>query len=468
MSYSPDTKEIASVDSHTHQSNNSVSGWHQYREALIKAGIKQSVQPWYARHIKRFSNAIDGNPSDITHTLLEKHFHSIPVSWFTHDWQQAQYIDAVRILMLETLSLHWASDFPWEDSVSSIKTLRPEHATLSREVINDIPVEVSLPTELNAEHRTSLQSLSQSLRESNYAIRTEQTYCHWVMRFLLTVNDKSTSEIGDLEVKQFLSGLVLRRTVSKSTQNVALNSLVYYFKHVIAKPLGEFGHVRSARPPKLPEVLTQDQVNRLLGLLSGTNLLMAEVMYGAGLRLIECARLRVKDIDFDHQIIQIIGGKGDKHRRVPLPGHCLTKLRDQINKVAEIHQQDLEAGFGSVFLPNALSRKYPSAARELLWQYAFPSSRLAVDPRSGITRRHHVHESGPQRAMRRAALNTGINKQITPRTLRHCFATHLLEAGYDIRTVQELLGHSDVSTTMIYTHVMNRPGVLPVVSPLDR
>lgn len=247
-----------------------------------------------------------------------------------------------------------------------------------------------------------------------------------------------------------------------------MNALVYFFKHVVKRPLGEFAHIRSSRPPKLPVVLTIDQLGALLGAMSGTYLLMAKIMYGSGLRLIECTRLRVKDIDFDYRIIQVVDGKGGKHRRVPLPEQCIDALRQQIDNVAALHSQDLAIGFGSVFMPDALARKYPSAARELLWQYLFPSSRLAVEPRSGITRRHHIHESGLQKAIKRAALMTGINKPISSHTLRHCFATHLLEAGYDIRTVQELLGHSDVSTTMIYTHVMNRPGMVPVASPLDK
>ena len=433
----------------------------------MQSGIKHNVQPWYARNAQQFLREIDGEPASLTHQQVEQHIESIPGSRFKTDWQQAQYIDSVKILLIKTLHLRWAQELPWDDWISATKTLRPDHATLAREVINDTPVALSFSTELNAEHLASLQSLIRSLRENNYAIRTETTYSHWVMRFLLSVHNKSTASLGDTDVKAFLSELVLHRTVSKSTQNVALNSLVYYFKHVIARPLGEFSHVRSERSPKLPVVLTQEQVTTILGLLSGRHLLMAEIMYGAGLRLIECVRLRVKDIDFDYQTIQVVDGKRGKHRRVPLPKRCLTKLREQICHVKEIHRSDLEAGFGTAFMPNALARKYPSASREPLWQYAFPSGRLAVDPRSGVTRRHHVHESGPQRAIRRVALESGINKPISPHTLRHCFATHLLEAGYDIRTVQELLGHSDVSTTMIYTHVMNRPGMVPVMSPLD-
>ena len=458
----------ASQASRTHSGNKGKSGWHAYRESLIAAGIKLKSQSWYARHAERFIRRIGCAPSKLTRDQVEQHFQWIPHGYFNQDWQHAQYIEAVRILLAETLQLHWTQDFPWGDYSSATKTLTTDHPTLVREVIDDQPVELAIPSELNAEHKASLQSLSRSLRENNYATRTETTYFHWVLRFLLSVNDKSVSELGDGDAKVFLSSLVLRRTVSKSTQNVALNALVYYFKQVVDRPLGEFSYVRSTRPPKLPVVLSQSQVTTILGMLSGTHLLMAEIMYGAGLRLIECCRLRVKDIDFEYELIHVFDGKGGKHRRVPLPGRCISKLHAQILRVKEVHTRDLELGFGSVFLPNALARKHPSAAKELLWQYTFPSSRLAVDPRSGVTRRHHVHESGPQKSIRQAAVKSGINKPISPHTLRHCFATHLLEAGYDIRTVQELLGHSDVSTTMIYTHVMNRPGVVPVVSPLDK
>ena len=195
--------------------------------------------------------------------------------------------------------------------------------------------------------------------------------------------------------------------------------------------------------------------------------MMASIMYGAGLRLLECIRLRIKDIDFHYQIISVHDGKGGKNRRVPLPQKCATPLKSQIEKSSTLHDADIDLGFGEVFLPDALARKYPTAAKEKAWQYIFPSSRLSVDPRTGITRRHHQHESSLQRSIKRAATLAEITKQVNSHCLRHSFATHLLEANYDIRTVQELLGHSDVSTTMIYTHVMNRPGMAPVVSPLD-
>lgn len=268
-------------------------------------------------------------------------------------------------------------------------------------------------------------------------------------------------------MEAFLTKLTLHRNVSKSTQNLSLTALCFYFKEVLERPLENLNHVRSQRPPKLPTVLTQSEINNLLSQLTGTHKLMASLMYGTGLRLLECIRLRIKDIDFHYHIISVHDGKGGKSRRVPLPQRCVTSLMTQIEQASLIHDGDTELGFGEAFLPDALARKYPTAAKEKAWQYIFPSSRLSVDPRTGITRRHHQHESSLQRSIKRAATQAKIPKQVNSHCLRHSFATHLLEANYDIRTVQELLGHSDVSTTMIYTHVMNRPGMAPVVSPLD-
>jgi integron integrase len=255
--------------------------------------------------------------------------------------------------------------------------------------------------------------------------------------------------------------------VAASTQNQALNALVFFFREVLRRDQFELGElIYSKRPKRLPVVLTRDEARALLAELDGNSWLVASLLYGCGLRLTECIQLRVQDLDFGYKLIMVRDGKGGKDRRVPMPERCIEPLQKQLEVAMQQHQADLALGFGEVFLPHALARKYPSAAREWRWQYLFPASRLSVDPRTGQTRRHHLHETGVQRMIKLATQRAGITKKVTVHTLRHSFATHLLEAGYDIRTVQELLGHKDVSTTMIYTHVLNTPGVA-VRSPMD-
>jgi integron integrase len=258
------------------------------------------------------------------------------------------------------------------------------------------------------------------------------------------------------------------RDVSASTQKQALNALVFLYHQVLKLPLGELAEfARSKRPKHLPTVLSGQEVGRLLGVLDGTVGLMAGLLYGSGMRLLECLRLRVQDIDFDLGQIMVRDGKGQKDRVTILPETSRAPLREHLERVGKLHEETLAKGFGEVYMPPALGRKYPNAGQELRWQYVFPSKHLAVDPRSGVVRRHHFSDRGLQKAVSEAARKVGLTKRVTPHTLRHSFATHLLEGGYDIRTVQELLGHSDVSTTMIYTHVLNKPGI-GVRSPLDR
>jgi integron integrase len=261
---------------------------------------------------------------------------------------------------------------------------------------------------------------------------------------------------------------VVNRRVSASTQNQALNALVFFYKHVLKNEtieLGAFAH--SKKPRRLPVVLTRDEVQRLFSMLNSPMArLMAGLLYGCGLRLMECVRLRILDVDFGYQRILIRNAKGGKDRIVPLPNRLNELLREQIKSVEQQHRQDLACGLGGVYLPDALSRKYPKAEKELMWQYLFPASRVSADPRSGTLRRHHIHENNLQKHMKHAATAAALNKRVNCHALRHSFATHLLESGYDIRTVQELLGHADVSTTMIYTHVLNKPGIT-VTSPFD-
>ncbi|HSP14932.1 MAG TPA: integron integrase [Thermoanaerobaculia bacterium] len=306
------------------------------------------------------------------------------------------------------------------------------------------------------------------LRARHDSLRTEEAYGGWARRFILFHGKRHPETMGTAEVNAFLTHLAVDRNTSASTQNQALAALLFLYDTVLGSPLPDLGEVvRSSRPVRLPVVLSRAEVGRVLTRLDGLPWIVATMLYGTGMRLLECLRLRVKDIDFDRAVVTVREGKGDRDRRTMLPQVVGAPLRDHLDEVRALHAGDLAAGFGSVWLPHALERKYPAAAAEWAWQYVFPAMRRSIDPRSGIERRHHLDEQVVQRAVRSAARGAGIDKPVTPHTFRHCFATHLLERGYDIRTVQELLGHRDVSTTMIYTHVLNRAGGRGVVSPAD-
>lgn len=312
-----------------------------------------------------------------------------------------------------------------------------------------------------------LDRVRDTLRRKHYSFRTEQTYVDWIRRFILFHGKRHPSEMNEIEVGEFLTSLARDGKVAASTQNQALSALLFLYKEVLQQEIGWLeGVERAKRPARLPVVLTREEVAKVLQHLHGTHRLMAELLYGSGLRLMECVRLRVKDVDFAYAHIVVRDGKGGKDRITMLPIHTAQRLERHLQKIKAQHEEDLEAGLGSVYLPNALERKYPSAQREWAWQYVFPSSRISTDPRSGQRRRHHIEESSLQLAIKKAVRAAGLAKPATCHTLRHSFATHLLENGSDIRTVQELLGHKDVSTTMIYTHVLNRPGI-GVKSPLD-
>jgi len=313
-----------------------------------------------------------------------------------------------------------------------------------------------------------LDSVRRAIRVRHYSVRTERSYLHWIRRYILFHKKRHPVDMGDTEVAGFLSWLASERKVSASTQNQALNALNFLYAKVLDRPIGELhGVVRARRPKRLPVVLAREEVDRLLQQLTGRHWLIASLMYGSGLRLMEALRLRVKDVDLSMRSITVREGKGGKDRVTILPNALSAHLEAQIGTVRSLHQRDLEAGFGTVSLPGALARKYPGAEYEFGWQFLFPSDRRSRDPESGVVRRHHLYHTSMQRAVKQAVRKAGIIKPASSHTLRHSFATHLLEGGYDIRTVQELLGHSDVKTTMIYTHVLNRGG-RGVRSPLDR
>jgi integron integrase len=312
-----------------------------------------------------------------------------------------------------------------------------------------------------------LDQVREKLRLKHYSIRTEQAYADWVKRFVLFHGKRHPERMGEVEIEAFLTHLAVERNVAASTQNQALSALLFLYKEVLGRELGWLDNLtRAKRPARVPVVLTSTEVRSLLARLTGRHWLMASLLYGAGMRLMECVRLRVKDIDFEYTQITVRDGKGEKDRVTMLPSSAVALLKTHLEQVKAIHEQDLREGFGEVYLPFALARKYPNAGKEWGWQYVFPATKRSGDPRSGKERRHHIEEQSLQRAVKKAIRDAGIHKPASCHTLRHSFATHLLQSGYDIRTVQELLGHKDVSTTMIYTHVLNKGGK-GVRSPLD-
>lgn len=307
------------------------------------------------------------------------------------------------------------------------------------------------------------------LRVKHYSRRTEMAYVGWIRRYIMFHGKRHPAGMGKAEAEAFLTSLALDRNVAAATQNQALSALLFLYREVLEEDLPWLGDVtRAKKPARLPTVLTREEAAGLLAQISDREMhLVVRLLYGSGMRLLECLRLRVKDVDLSRHEILVREGKGGKDRVTMVAEQLVAPLRAQLAHARRVHDDDLSRGGGEVWLPNALAVKYPNAARSFGWQYVFPAAGLSVDPRSGTERRHHLDEKRVQRAVKGAATAAGIVKPVSPHTLRHSFATHLLEGGYDIRTVQELLGHSDVSTTMIYTHVLNRGG-RGVVSPLDR
>jgi len=312
-----------------------------------------------------------------------------------------------------------------------------------------------------------LDRLCEALRSRHYSRRTEQTYGHWVKRFIYFHNIRNPAEMAEPEINAFLTHLAVKEKVSASTQNQALSALLFLYRHVLNREIGDLGQVIRARKPRhLPAVMTREEVKAVLSILQGDKWLMASLMYGCGLRLMECLRLRIQDGDFARNEITIREGKGAKDRITMLPQSIEAPLREHLQKVKTVHERDLSEGWGRVEMPYALDRKYPDAAADWRWQWVFPQENRWKNTKTGLEGRHHVHETILQRAVKEAVRKAGIVKHVGCHTFRHSFATHLLEAGYDIRTIQELLGHKDVSTTMIYTHVLNKGGH-GVRSPLD-
>ncbi len=312
-----------------------------------------------------------------------------------------------------------------------------------------------------------MEQVRHALRVRHYSPRTEVSYCQWIRKFIHFHGIRHPAEMGENEINAFLTALAVKGKVSPSTQNQALSALLFLYRHVIGREIGELGEVvRAQRQQRIPVVLTRDEVKAVLENLNGEKWLIASLLYGSGLRLMECLRLRIQQIDFARNEILVRDGKGGKDRITMLPERLKQPLREHLGKVRAQHAQDLAEGWGRVELPGALARKYPNAPAELSWQWVFPQDRRWVNQKTRQQGRHHIDATIIQKAVRKAVQSAGLTKRATCHTFRHSFATHLLEAGYDIRTVQELLGHSDVKTTMIYTHVLNR-GPAAVKSPAD-
>lgn len=313
-----------------------------------------------------------------------------------------------------------------------------------------------------------LDQLREVLRLRHYSIRTEQSYCEWVKRYVRFHNMQSRQELNPAEekIELFLSDLAVKGNVAASTQNQAFNALLFLYREVLHQELNHISALRADRPARLPVVLTPEEAKTVITALSGTPQLIAKLLYGSGLRLLEALRLRVKDVDFHMRQITVRDGKGAKDRFTVLPEGVIAPLKEHLARVRLTHDEDLRSGYGAVYMPGALDRKFPNAGKEWPWQYVFPAQGLSTDPRTSVIRRHHVDEGTMSKAIRAAVARVGISKRVTSHTFRHSFATHSLKNGADIRTIQELLGHEDVSTTMIYTHVL-RVGGAGMKSPLD-
>lgn len=447
-----------------------------YLTLLDRNKVPEKQRRWYVKHIEAFIKAQNGcKIKALSAVEVGAYLDMLGRRNRLAGWQFAQHIHAIRILYCDLLATPVCQGVDWQYWLDSARGLDSEHPTLARQLT---PEELSHLKErkgegplnqVRAAHHDLLVSFTTEIRRRGYAYRTEQSYEQWVCRYLLFCKEQlPVDSAAAVEVRAFLEYLAVRRRVSASTQNQALNALVFLYDQVLGNRLGDLeDFARAKRPRNLPVVLSRDEVHALLERLEGMHKLLASLLYGTGMRLMEGLRLRIQDVDFAYQRIHVHQAKGKKDRYVPLPASLVDALQAQIEAVRRLHERDLADGYGEVALPDALHRKYPNAGRELKWQYLFPSGRLAADPYGGAIRRHHLHESALQKAVRRAAVACGIHKRVGCHTLRHCFATHLLEANYDIRTVQELLGHADVSTTMIYTHVLNRPGI-GVFSPLDQ
>jgi len=448
----------------TKQSPAAQKFWDAFKACVEENRVPPDRSIFYVKWVKAYITFLPGKRlRDRSRQDIEGFLADLGKRPGFEDWQISQAEHALKILY-EVFLPGYAPE----------GTTKPAPETKKKKLITRITPKAGafrdrvVPGEIERLFSPLLSKLQTEIRSRHYSIRTERSYLDWVRRFIAFQDYADPRGIdAAAAVKGYLDYLAVERRVAASTQNQALNAVVFFFNYALQKPFGEMEtFVRAKRPQRLPEVMTRDEVNALLDQMEGMSALMAGLMYGGGLRLMECVRLRIKDIDFSRHQIMVRDGKGQKDRVTMLPEPFAVPLKEHLARVKGMYEGDQAKGVPGVYIWPALARKYPKAASGWIWQYVFPAKSLSVDPRSSSVRRHHINENLVQKAVKEAALRAGINKKVSCHTLRHSFATHLLEARYDIRTVQELLGHADVSTTMIYTHVLNRPGIL-VQSPAD-
>ncbi len=460
-----------------------------YFEVLEELGIEEQRRRFHAHWVRQFFNRYRGRARrELGRTEIEDFLNTLAVDPAVLSWQVIQarealeiYYEQFRGIALEPRTEQRAigpevskeSADPQASGGGKYAGVGKADGTATVALPRKIeePRSVPRPKGRRADRKADWASLEkviqESLRVEHYALKTERTYVQWIRRFVAYHHGKRPSDIRAAEIHQFLSHLAINEQVAASTQNQALNAIVFLYRKVVKKEPGDFSDFPRARRRKhLPSVLSRPEVQSLLPEMDGVEELITRLIYGTGMRISEALRLRVQDLSFDRNEITVRSGKGGKDRRVPFPQALKAEFYRHLDARRNQFENDREGGMHEVELPGALARKYPNGPYEWNWQYVFAASDFSVDPRSGATRRHHVHEIRIQRAVKKAARKAGITVRVTPHTLRHSFATHLLEAGQDIRTVQELLGHSDVKTTMIYTHVLNT-GPMGVVSPLD-
>lgn len=445
-----------------------------YGAVLVEHVGNARTRPFMYEWVEAFLKAHQGR-SAISGSDVEGWIASVTKKRYLEKWQIKQVRTAIELLFkyvwkhlenpLESKSLRQGDNEKYSGKDS--KSQEQRDTEITRMKIEDTKTPGIAPREKRSSKLDPFEMMRIAIRTLHYSLRTEKCYIEWTHRFLEFIETPEWQHASAQDLERFLEDLANRLRVSASTQNQALHAILFFFEHVLKRPPEERLQFKRAKvSQRIPMVLQRSETKRLLNFLTGIYQLMAGLCYGSGLRLMECLRLRVKDVVFEKGQIIVREGKGSKDRVVPLPRSYETALKSQVNVVKAMHDKDIAQGYGTTHLPDAVLNKYPHAAGEFAWQFLFPSEKLSVNPRTGNVHRHHIHENSLQNAVKTAVRALGLPSGVSVHTLRHSFATHLLESGYDIRTIQELMGHADVATTMIYTHVLNRPGVT-VRSPAD-